>query len=310
MKRVVGTIGNRAGAPEIKLTVHTPAKASKPVPIILLVNFGGGPPPPPPHRRAAPRPAFPQRSAGGRRHPRPRVGICDRRLRGHPARSRSTRSTRASSVCTLKPGETAPAPDEWGTIGAWSWGISRILDYFETDTAVDAKRVAVFGHSRLGKTVLWASAHDERIAAVFSSCSGEMGSALARRDWGETVDDMAQNFPWQFARHFQQWAGTLERDAGRRAHADRAERAAARLRHRRHRPISGRIRSAMFIAQVAAGPVYRLLGRKDLGTTELPPLDTPLMQGDLGWHYHTGGHTATPADWQAFLKFLEKYFRG
>ena len=98
----------------------------------------------------------------------------------------------------------------------------------------------MFGHSRLGKTVLWASAKDERIAAVFSSCSGEMGAALARRDWGETVDDMAQNFPWQFAGAFQKWVGPLERHAGRCPHADRAERAAAGVHHRRHRGSVGR----------------------------------------------------------------------
>ena len=108
---------------------------------------------------------------------------------------------------TLAPGQTKPAPGDWGTISAWSWGISRIIDYFETDRAIDAKRVAVQGFSRLGKTVLWASAMDERIAAVFSGCAGEMGSSLARRDFGETVDDMAQNYHWQFNSRFQQWVG-------------------------------------------------------------------------------------------------------
>ena len=91
---------------------------------------------------------------------------------------------------TLAPGQTEPHSDEWGTISAWSWGISRIIDYFETDKSVDAKRVAIQGFSRLGKTVLWAGARDTRVAAVFSGCAGELGSALARRDWGETVDDM------------------------------------------------------------------------------------------------------------------------
>ena len=215
MKRIVGTIGNRAGAPEIKLTVHTPAKASKPVPIILLVNFGGGPPPPPPAPGAAPRPAFPQ-------DPPVAADILARGWGYAAVGYQDIQPDRLNTFdqgvigLTLKPGDTAPAPDEWGTIGAWSWGISRVLDYFETDTAIDARQVAVFGHSRLGKTVLWASALDERIAAVFSSCAGEMGSALARRDWGETVDDMAQNFPWQFA-------GTSRsgRDAGTRCRSTR-----------------------------------------------------------------------------------------
>ena len=86
-------------------------------------------------------------------------------------------------------------------------GASRVIDYFETDKAVDAKRIAVVGHSRLGKTVLWVGAQDPRVSVVFSSCSGEMGASLARRDYGETVDDMAANFPWQFAGNFQKYAG-------------------------------------------------------------------------------------------------------
>src|SRR5437879_5884640 len=82
-----------------------------------------------------------------------------------------------------------------------AWGVSRILDYLETDTAIDAKRIALHGHSRIGKTALWASALDQRIAAVYASCPGEMGAALSRRDFGETVDDMAQRFPYWFNRN-------------------------------------------------------------------------------------------------------------
>jgi len=210
---------------------------------------------------------------------------------------------------TLQPGQTQPAPDEWGTISAWAWGISRIVDYFETDASVNAKQIAIQGHSRLGKTVLWAAARDERIAAVFSSCAGEMGSALARRDWGETVDDMAQNFGWQFSGNFQKWSGRWK-DMPVDAHMLIA------LSAPRPAFISGGTTDQWadpvgeFLAAVAAGPVYRLLGKKDLGVTALPPLDTPLTSGDLGWHYHTGGHTATPADWAAFLQFMSKYFKG
>ena len=200
-----------------------------------------------------------------------------------------------------------PKPDEWGAIGAWAWGVSRIIDYFETDRSIDAKKIAVYGHSRIGKTALWASALDERIAAVYASCSGEMGAALARRDWGETVDDMAQNFPYWFAGHFQKYAGRWN-DMPVDAHMLIA------LSAPRPVFITGGTTDQWadpvgeFLAGVAAGPVYRLLGRKDLGTTNLPPLDTPLTGGEIGWHYHTGGHAATPADWTAFLNFVAKYF--
>ena len=135
-----------------------------------------------------------------------------------------------------------------------------------------------------------------------------MGAALSRRDWGETVDDMAQNFPWWFAGTFQQWAGRWN-DMPVDAHMLIA------LSAPRPVYITGGTADQWadpvgeLLAGVAAGPVYRLLGRKDLGVTTLPALDTPVVAGDLGWHYHTGPHTASPADWTAFLTFLDKYFK-
>jgi hypothetical protein len=308
MKRIVGALAQTAAAPQIKVTLYTPVSATRPVPIILLVNFGGGPAPPPQSTASAGAPARPI-------PPDPAVAaaIIDRgwgyATVGYQDIQPDRKDAWTGGVIglTLTPGQTQPAPDEWGTIGAWAWGISRIIDYLETDRSVDAKRIAIHGHSRLGKTVLWASARDERIAAVFSSCAGEMGSALARRDWGETVDDMAQNFPWQFAGNFQKWPGRWN-DMPVDAHmlialsAPRPVFVTGGTADQWADPVGE------FLATVAAGPVYRLLGKKDLGVAQLPPLDTPLTDGDLGWHYHTGGHTATPADWNAFLVFLDKYF--
>lgn len=304
-RRVVGTIGTATGGQQIRLTVYTPAKAAGPVPVILLVNFGGGPPPP--------------ATAAGKPLPSGEPPVADAILaRGWGYATvgyQDIQPDRANMFSegvigqTLAPGQQQPAADEWGTISAWSWGVSRILDYFERDKLVNAKQVALFGHSRLGKTALWASALDERIAAVFSSCSGEMGAALARRDWGETVDDMAQNFAWQFAGNFQKWPGRWK-EMPVDAHmlialsAPRPVFVTGGTTDQWADPVGE------FLATVAAGPVYRLLERKDLGVKELPPLDTPLTDGDLGWHYHTGGHTATPADWQAFLTFLGKYFKN
>ena len=306
-KKVVGTIGTNPDAQKITVMVTTPANAKKAAPVILLVNFGGGPPPPP--GTTARGPAFnphsdPPAAADilARGWGYATVGYGDIQ----PDRANTAGEAVMAMVATAA-GSKAGAPDDWGTIGVWSWGVSRIVDYLETDRAVDAKRIAIFGHSRLGKTVLWASAKDERIAAVFSSCSGEMGAALARRDWGETVDDMAQNFAWQFAPALQQWVGRWN-DMPVDAHMLIA------LSAPRPVFITGGTTDqwadpvGMFKAAVAAGPVYRLLGKKDLGTTELPPLDTPLTRGDLGWHYHTGGHTATKEDWKAFLAFVGKYF--
>lgn len=306
-KQVVGTAGDGPRAVRINLAVYTPAGASKRVPVILL--FGGG--------TATPAAAPTGGSPASAPPPLPR-GAPEFLARGwgfatldkndiQPDRPNAL--TEGIIGLTLAQGQTQPAgADGWGTIAAWAWGISRAIDYLSSDPSIDPKRIAVYGHSRLGKTALWASATDQRIAAVFPSCSGEMGAALSRRDWGEAVDDMTQNFPYWFARNFQQWEGHWN-DMPVDAHmlialsAPRPVFVTGGSQDQWADPVG------MFLAEVAAGPVYRLLGRKDLGVTELPPLDTPLTAGDLGWRYHTGGHTTSPADWAAFLTFLDKYFK-
>jgi hypothetical protein len=293
-KRIVGRIGSAPSAPEMNLVLYTPSNSQKAVPVVLLLNFGGG---------AKPVPQDPPVAA-------------DILSRGWGYATIIYQEIQPDRINTFDQGvigvtlggAKGPAPDEWGTIGAWAWGVSRVLDYLATDRSVDAKQVALFGHSRLGKTALWASALDERIAAVYSSCSGEMGAALARRDWGETVDDMVQNFPYWFAANFQQWSGRWN-EMPVDAHmlialsAPRPVFVTGGTGDQWADPVG------MFQAVVAAGPVYRLLGKKDVGATELPPLDKPLVSGDLGWHYHTGGHSATPADWTAFLEFFAKHVR-
>lgn len=290
-KRIVGTIGDAAGAPEMSVTLFTPANARGRVPVILLMNFGGGGTP------VADAPVAAEIIAHG-------WGYA---LAGYQDVQPDRINTFDRGVIGVTQGGAARGPDDWGAIGAWAWGVSRIIDYLETDRDVNATRIAVHGHSRLGKTALWASALDERIAAVYASCPGEMGAALSRRDWGETVDDMAQNFPYWFAGNFQKWAGHWN-EMPVDAHmlialsAPRPVFVTGGTEDQWADPVGE------FLAEVGAGPVYRLLGRKDLGTSTLPPLDTPIVTGDLGWHYHTGAHAATPADWRAFLQFLEKYF--
>jgi hypothetical protein len=210
---------------------------------------------------------------------------------------------------TLRNGQQQPAPDEWGTISAWAWGISRAIDYLETDQSVNAKQIAISGASRLGKTVLWTTAQDERVAAVFSIVSGEMGASLIRRDWGETLDDMAQNFGYQFAGNLQKWVGRWN-DLPVDQHmlialcAPRPVYVNGGLTDQWSDP------KGEFLAMVAAGPVYRLLGEKDLGVSELPALDQPQTTGKLGFHYHSAGHTATPADWKEFLDFASRHFQS
>jgi hypothetical protein len=205
----------------------------------------------------------------------------------------------------FKAGRTEPAPDEWGAIAAWGWGMSRALDYLETDKDVDAARVIALGQSRLGKTVLWAGAEDTRFAMVIASCSGEMGAALGKRDYGETIDDMIRAFPYQFAGNFTRYAGrwsSMPVDAHMLVSliAPRPLFLSTGSEDQWSDP------KGEFLAAVAADPVYRLLGTDGLGAFKMPALDTPLL-GPLGFQVHTGKHDILPSDWPAFLDFADKH---
>jgi len=207
----------------------------------------------------------------------------------------------------LKPGRSAPAPDEWGAIGAWAWGLSRAIDYFETDKGVDATRVAIMGVSRLGKTVMWAGAHDTRIALVIASCSGEGGAALSRRNYGETIAHLTAptRYPYQFCANYGKFA----------QHVDQfpvdANMLVALIAPRPVLLQTGTTDywsdpKGEFLAAVAAGPVYKLLGKQGLDTDQWPPAGTPVLH-DIGYFMHEGGHGTLPGDWDVFLKFLEMH---
>ncbi|MFZ0591622.1 MAG: acetylxylan esterase [Bryobacteraceae bacterium] len=205
----------------------------------------------------------------------------------------------------LKPGQTQPAPDEWGAIAAWGWGLSRVLDYLERDPGIDGKRVALYGASRLGKTVLWAGARDTRFAAVIACCSGEGGAALSRRNYGETIAHLTapSRYPYQFCANYARFA----------QHVDQL-------------PVDANMLIALmaprplllqtgdtdywsdpkgeFLAEKAAGPVYALLGKQGLDTNEWPPAGVAIMH-TLSYYMHSGGHGTLPSDWPQFLKFLQ-----
>ncbi|MGH7485442.1 MAG: alpha/beta hydrolase family protein, partial [bacterium] len=208
---------------------------------------------------------------------------------------------------TLKSGQPRPA-DEWGTLRAWAWALSRAMDYLATDPQVDATQVAFSGHSRFGKMVLLAAAMDERIPMVFSTCSGELGASLSRRDWGETVDDLAQLFAPHFAGNFVKYAGHWN-DLPVDAHMLLALVAPRPVFLTGGTTDQWSDPKGEFLAAVAASPVYHLLGKKGLAVTEMPKPDTPLVDGDLAFNEHTGGHTITAAEWRLFLKFADRYFK-
>jgi hypothetical protein len=203
-------------------------------------------------------------------------------------------------------------PDDWGALRAWAWGASRVLDYFETDKSVDAHRVGLEGHSRMGKAALVALAYDQRFAIAYISSSGTGGAALYRRNFGERLENLAGTGEYHWM------AGNFIKYGGPLTPADLPVDSHELIALCAPRPvfISGGATQGdgwvdahgMFLAAVGAGPVYKLLVKKDLGTTEFPPIGTPLVDGDLAFCQHTAGHTDGP-NWPVFLKFASRYFK-
>ncbi|MGB8358842.1 MAG: acetylxylan esterase, partial [Bacteroidales bacterium] len=202
-------------------------------------------------------------------------------------------------------------PDDWGALRAWAWGASRAMDYLETDPLVDADRVGIEGHSRYGKAALIAMAYDQRFAIGFISSSGAGGAKLFRRNAGEIVENLAASgeYHWM-AGNFLKYAGPLTWDdlpvdshelialcAPRPLFISSGEKGDSWVDAR-----------GMFMAAVAAGPVYRLLGKRDLGTDVFPPVGTAVTEGELAFRQHSGGHTPGP-NWPVFIAFASRYFQ-
>ena len=322
-KQLAGHVDNSrypSIAVTIQATLTTPVHAKGPVPVMIEIAFG-------PDFMNAVRNSIPEMFPGGPGNVgEPWQVQVLKKGWGYAILSPTSFQADSGSGLTsgiiglMKRGQPRGVND-WGCLKAWAWGASRLLDYLETDKTVDAKQVGLEGHSRFGKTALVAMAYDSRFAIVYGSSSGEGGAKLYRHSYGEPLSHLmnAQLYQWMSPQMLK-YAGPLTpADLPVDNHelialcAPRPVFVGAGLSAKY---VNGGPRTdgwadamGMFLAEVAAGPVYKLLGKEDLGTSELPQMGTALIDGDLGFRQHQFGHTPAP-NWPAFLEFAGRYFHS
>ena len=331
-KELIGTVDNSAHPDitvEIQMTLVTPARATRPVPVMMMFGGRSGMPPAP----GAPVPAGRGSGRGPGGIPASADPLPTEQLiaDGWGYATISPASIQADNGAGLTKGIIGLSkkgqrrrPDDWGALRAWAWGASRGLDYLETDKAVDAKKVGIEGVSRFGKAALVAMAYDQRFAAVLIGSSGEGGAKLHRRNFGEAVENLTGSgeYHWM-AGNFLKY-GAEESTFGRRAAGDIPVDAhellalcAPRLTFISYGvPERGDAKwldqQGSYMAAVAAQPVFRLLGAKDLGVSDdymaekMPAVNVGLLAGHLAWRQHDGGHTDGP-NWKYFIPWADRF---
>lgn len=207
----------------------------------------------------------------------------------------------------LKPGQKELGPHDWGSIAAWAWGVSRVVDYVVTDPDLDAKRIAVMGHSRLGKTALVAAAFDDRIALAIPHQAGCGGTAPSRSTAGESVEKINTTFPHWFNDTFPLFNKQVERLPFDQ-HCLVALVAPRPVLYTNAVEDTWANPAGQFEMLKAANPVYQLLGSAGLEAQTMPPNDT-LVSSTLGYYIRPGKHSQTREDWKVFLDFADKHFK-
>ncbi len=309
VKKLSGQVDNSsypAITVEIQLTLTIPASVNKPVPVVMEFGFIF-----PPGFR------FPEPPAGVPKEPSWQKQVL---TKGWGYAILVPTSYQADWGAGLTQGIIGLTnkgqrrkPDDWGALRAWAWGASRALDYFETDKHVNAKQVVIEGLSRYGKAAIVTMAYDSRFAMAFVGSSGAGGVKILRRNYGEQVENLASSYGYHwFAGNFIKYAGPLTtNDLPVDAHSLVALCAT--------RPVfisSGSLEveggwvdaKGMFLGGAYASPVYELLGKKGLGTYEFPPIETALVDGEIAFRQHKGGHTTGP-NWSTFLMYADKYIK-
>jgi hypothetical protein len=332
-KQLTGHVDNSAYPAidvNIQMTLVTPADTKAPVPVMMMFGGGGGLPAPP----GEPAP----QGRGGRGGAGPAPGADPPSTQqliaaGWGYASINPGSIQADNGAGLTKGVIGLVnkgqprkPDDWGSLRAWAWGASRGLDYLETDKAVDAKKVGIEGVSRYGKAALVTMAYDTRFALVLVGSSGEGGAKLHRRNWGEAVENLtAQGEYHWMAGNFIKY-GAAEATFGSKNAGDIPVDAhelialcAPRLTFISYGvPEKGDAKwldhQGSYMAAVAAQPVFRLLGAKDLGVSDdynkekMPAVNVSMLDGQLAWRQHDGGHTDGP-NWKYFIPWADKFLK-
>lgn len=310
-KKLVGHVDNSKYPPitvDIELTLTTPANAAGPAPVMIEFGFrfpAGFRPPPGPPGGASQGPTWQEQLLS--------KGWGYAILYPNTVQADNGAGLTRGIIGLVNGGQPRKV-DDWGALRAWAWGASRALDYFETDKAVDARQVGIEGLSRYGKAALVTMAYDPRFAIAFVASSGEGGAKLHRRTFGEIVENVAGSGEYHWV------AGNFIKYAGPLSAGDLPVDSHELIALCAPRPVFVSCGSfqveggwvdakGMFLAAVGAGPVYRLLGKKDMGTTEFPPLETALVGGDIAFRQHAGGHTAGP-NWPTFLEFADRYIKA